>query len=145
VSDPRARKPSEIGGAADVEEDRACEDGWHSEDPSFLLGDCFSLVREPENPIDPSAIAVHNSCGKRLGYLMPEQSAFLAPFIDSLPINMVGRVLSLTEPDDDVELVPSRPEVITSVFLHPCLILGTSAADDRFVRRPTDDIRAFDL
>jgi hypothetical protein len=121
------------------------EDGWHSEDTSFLPCDCLSLIREPENPIDPSAIAVHDSSGQKLGYLMAEQSAFLARFIDSLPINVVGRVLSLREPGDDVELASSKPELIVSVFTHPWLISSTSADDDRSVRQSTGDIRAFHL
>jgi hypothetical protein len=112
---------------------------------SFLPGDFFSLVREPGNPIDPSAIAVHDNCGQRLGYLTLQQSVLLAPFIDSLPINVVGRVLSLTEPGDDVELASSRLEVIASVFLHPWLISCTSADDDRSVRQSTGDIRASGL
>ena len=104
------------------------EDGWHSEDTSFLPCDCLSLIREPENPIDPSAIAVHDNCGQRLGYLTPQQSAFLARFIDSLPINVVGRVLSVTEPGDDVELASSKHEVIVSGFTHPESCSGTPAA-----------------
>jgi hypothetical protein len=98
-------------------------------------GDCFSLVREPENPIDPSAIAVHDSCGRRLGYLMSEQSIYLAPFMESLPLNVVGRVLSLREPDDDVELASSKPEVIVSVFTHPEFCSGTPADAMRYDRR----------
>ena len=138
-------EPSEIGSATDLGECRAGQHGWHSEDTSFVPGDCFSLVREPENPIDPSAIAVHDSCGRRLGYLMSEQSIYLAPFMESLPLNVVGRVLSLREPGDDVELASSKPELIVSVFTHPWLISSTSADDDRSVRQSTGDIRAFHL
>jgi hypothetical protein len=128
-------EPSKIGSAADVGECAAGEDGWHSEDTTFLPGNSLSLIREPENPIDPSAIAVHDSSGQKLGYLMTEQSAFLARFIDSLPINVVGRVLSLRDPGDDVELASSKPEVIASVFTHPGFCSGTPADAMRYDRR----------
>jgi hypothetical protein len=77
--------------------------------------------------------------------LVPEQSILLSTFIDSLPIKVVGTVLSLSEAGDDVELAPSRPQVIASVFLHPWFISRTSADGDRYVRQSTGDIRAFDL
>lgn len=39
------------------------------------------LVREPENPHDPNAIAIYVE-GKRIGYVPKKQNAVLAQFID---------------------------------------------------------------
>jgi hypothetical protein len=131
----RSCDSSETRSATDAGECPAGEHGWHSDDISFLPGDFFGLVREPENPVDPSAMAVHDSCGQRLGYLTPQQSILLAPFIDCLPINVVGRVLSLTEPGDDLKLASSKPEVIVSVFTHPEICGGTPDHAMRYDRR----------
>jgi hypothetical protein len=108
----------------------------------FLPGDFLSLVREPENPSDPSAIAVHDSCGQRLGYLTPQQSAFLSRIVDSLPISVVGKVPHLAEPGDNVELAPPMPEVIVSVFTLPEFCSGTPADAMQHASRSPDETGA---
>ncbi|KIZ03612.1 hypothetical protein MNEG_4344 [Monoraphidium neglectum] len=42
-----------------------------------------TLVREPANPDDQNAVAVHNKLGDRVGYLPRELAALLAPLMDT--------------------------------------------------------------
>jgi len=64
---------------------------------------------------------VHNTHGQRIGFLLPQQSAFLAPYIDSLPISLAGRLLSPDEAGYNEKLAQTRPQLIVSVFMNPAL------------------------
>jgi len=99
----------------------SCVAGWHSHRASALPGGCVRLVRESGNPHDPNAIEVHNTHGQRIGFLLPQQSAFLAPYIDSLPISLAGRLLSPDEAGYNEKLAQTRPQLIVSVFMNPAL------------------------
>ena len=54
--------------------------GQHGEALAFW--DALMLVREPQNPYDPQAIAVHSLEGEKLGYIPREINAPLAALMD---------------------------------------------------------------
>jgi hypothetical protein len=49
-------------------------------------GNEYLLVREPNNPFDNSAVAVHGK-GRKVGYLSAAKAAALAPILDPLPFD----------------------------------------------------------
>jgi hypothetical protein len=46
------------------------------------VGDKLSLLREPDNAVDPYAIAVHMESGTKLGYIRSSKAFYLSTFID---------------------------------------------------------------
>ncbi|HKM53854.1 MAG TPA: HIRAN domain-containing protein [Isosphaeraceae bacterium] len=121
MSDPRSCDPNEISGAVYVGEIPSGVAGWHFHRASALPGECVRLVREPGNPHDANAIAVHNTHGQRIGFLPRQQSVILAPHVDSLAISLAGRLLDPGEAGYDEELVQTRPLLMISVFMNPAV------------------------
>lgn len=50
---------------------------------SLTLGDPLELRREPDNPHDANAVAIHNQTGAKLGYVPREQAVEVAEQLDS--------------------------------------------------------------
>jgi hypothetical protein len=59
---------------------------------------------------------VHNTHGQRIGYVPRQQSAILAPHVDSLAISLAGRLLCPGEPGYDEEIAQTRPPMMIYVF-----------------------------
>lgn len=51
--------------------------------PTLLLEEELKLVREPNNPHDPRAVAVHDEQGLKLGYIPAVDARTIAKVIDS--------------------------------------------------------------
>jgi hypothetical protein len=53
-------------------------------------GDPLELVRQPENPHDPLAVAIITASGTCVGYLSRDRAAWIAPKIDrGYPVNAI--------------------------------------------------------
>jgi hypothetical protein len=48
----------------------------------LVAGDVLRLIREPDNPHDPNAVAVHHASGLKLGYVPRDLSALAAELLD---------------------------------------------------------------
>ncbi len=90
--------------------------GWYFHQDTALPGEYVGLVRDPGNPHDANAIAVYNTQGQRIGYVPREQSAILAPYVDSLFISLAGRLLEPGEAGYDETMARTRPPMTIYVF-----------------------------
>jgi hypothetical protein len=70
-------------------------------------GDTIDLVRQPDNPHDPQAVAVFTASGTCVGYLARSRACWIAPKIDRgfRPAATVERVKGITLPDAILGLV----------------------------------------
>jgi len=64
-------------------------------------GDPLELVREPSNPFDPRAIAIHHPTGLRLGYV--------PRVVNLVPSNLLDQRMSLSARIIDVRPSPAPP------------------------------------
>jgi hypothetical protein len=119
VSGPRSCDLTEISRAAYVGEIPSSVAGWYFHRAPAFPGECVSLVREPANPYDAHAIAVLNAHGQRIGYVPRQQSATLAPYIDSRVISVTGRLVHPGESGYDEHLAQTRPPLTILVFTNP--------------------------
>jgi HIRAN domain len=117
VSDPRICEPNELSGLVFIGDFPSVIEDWHSHCASTFPGECVLLRRELGNPDDPNAIAILNTRGRKLGYLLREQSADLAPLMDHWPVILTGRLLSPGEAGYRKELAQTRPQLIVSEFI----------------------------
>jgi hypothetical protein len=84
-------------------------------------GDPLDLVRQPENPYDPLAVAIFTAGGTCIGYLSRDRAAWIAPKIDrgylvlaivervkgtDLPGSTLGLVMRLNMDGEEPELPP---------------------------------------
>ena len=90
--------------------------GWYYHQATVLPGEYVGLVRDPGNPYDANAIAVHNSQGQKIGFVPRQQAAILAPHVDSLAIILAGRLLEPGEAGFDELLARTRPPMTIYVF-----------------------------
>lgn len=107
------------------------EDGSSRQDEIARLepGDLLFLVREPENPHDPLAVAIHSERGVCVGYIRSVHAGWIGSKIDrgytalaivervrgrNLKDSPVGLVLRLNLEGDEPEL-PDDPEAIRQV------------------------------
>jgi hypothetical protein len=60
------------------------EDGTSRQDELALCwpGDALALIREPDNPHDPMAVAIFTARGVRVGYLSRERAGWIGSKID---------------------------------------------------------------
>ena len=93
-----------------------------------MPGDVVYLIREPGNPYDANAIAVHNAQGHRIGFVPRQQAAVMAPYIDSLPVSLSGRLLTPGEAGYDEDVARTRPPFMIYVFLNPAVVETIPAA-----------------
>jgi HIRAN domain len=87
------------------------------------------LAREPDNPVDPHAVAVRIAGGQQIGYLEAEVAQWVAPSLESSQVDFVCRILSIEpfETDDGrtllgaqismtrVELVPGDSRIVALI------------------------------
>jgi len=122
VNDHTNCDSSEIGRAVYIGGIPSSVAGWYFHQATALPGECVGPVREPGTPHDANAIAVHNTHGQRIGFLPRQQSAILAPHVDSLAISLAGRLLDPGEAGYDEELAQTRPPLMISVFMNPAVV-----------------------
>ncbi len=80
-----------------------------------IAGDDVFFVREPDNPKDRNAIAIHNLAGERIGYLSSELAADYAAMIDLGYSRLKGSLLHCCDPDFDHAEEVRNPTVEVSV------------------------------
>ena len=107
------------------------EDGSSRQDELARLapGDWLQLVREPENPHDPLAVAIVTTRGVRVGYLSRDRAGWIGSKIDrgydvraivqrvkgtTLPGATLGLVMRLNMDGEEPEL-PTDPYAIRLV------------------------------
>ena len=122
MSGTRSCDPNEICRAAYLGDIPSCVAGWYFHAASALPGERVSLVRELGNPHDANAIAVHNTLGQRIGFVPRQQSAVLAPYVDSSAISLAGRLLEPSEACYDEQLAQTRPPLMIYVFRNPAVV-----------------------
>jgi hypothetical protein len=136
----------DIRGAVCVGDVPSSVAGWYLHQATALPGEYVGLVREPGNPYDANAIAVYNTQGQRIGYVPREQSAILAPYVDSLFISLAGRLLEPGEAGYDETMARARPPLIIWVYTNSAVestalteTAGTSGYAQKMPERPTND------
>jgi hypothetical protein len=80
-------------------------------------GESVRFVREPDNAADPNAIAVHDTAGRRIGYLFREVAANQAGLLDRGLIQLSGRLVAAGEPGYDPDRPMINPPLIVSVHV----------------------------
>ena len=121
MNGPRSCDSNEIGRAVYLGDIPSCVAGWYFHAASALPGERVSLVREPGNPHDANAIAVYNTHGQRIGFVSHQQSAILAPYVDSSAISLAGRLLDPGEAGYDEQMAQTRPPLMIYVFRNPAV------------------------
>ena len=112
----------------------ACGEWYDNEDGTSrqaelarcVPGDPLKLVREPDNPHDPRAVAVFTLNDIRVGYLRRDRAAWLGSKIDRgydvraiverikgamLPDSTLGLVIRLNMDGEDPQLGPIDPDI----------------------------------
>ncbi|WP_345434856.1 HIRAN domain-containing protein [Microbacterium gilvum] len=73
---------------------------WVDVDQRHRVGGTdYLLVREPSNPHDRNAVAVHDADGRKVGYVSAARAAILAPVLDT--IDAEAFVVSGAGPSED--------------------------------------------
>src|SRR5689334_4036075 len=80
-------------------------------------GEAVAFAREPHNPADANAIAVHDLAGRRIGYLDRELAADLAGLVDRGLIRLTGRLGQPGEPGYDAGRAAVNPPLVVEVHL----------------------------
>jgi hypothetical protein len=68
------------------------------------------LAREPDNPVDPNAVAVRISGGQQIGYLAAEVAQWVAPWLGSGQVEFACRIKSIEpfETDDGRTMIGAQ-------------------------------------
>jgi hypothetical protein len=80
-------------------------------------GEPVQFIREPDNAADPNAIAVHDTAGRRIGYLFREIAANQAGLLDRGLIRLSGWLVAAGEPGFDPDRAMINPPLIVSVHV----------------------------
>ena len=144
VLDPRICQPKGLSGLLSIGDFPSVVEEWGSHCVSTFPGECVRLRRELGSPDDPNAIAILGTRGRKLGYLLREQSALLAPSMDRWPVILTGRLVSPGEAGYSKKLAQTRPQLIVSVLIVvppgytiPAKTASTSGSPQTMLDRPT--------
>ncbi|SEJ02690.1 HIRAN domain-containing protein [Sphingomonas sp. OV641] len=119
----------------------ACGEWYNNEDGSSrqeelarcVPGEPIKLVREPDNPHDPAAVAVRSARGIKIGYLRRDRARWIGSKIDrgydvrgiverikgaSLPNSTLGLVMRLNMDGEDPALGPIKPDIGDYLLSH---------------------------
>lgn len=104
-------------------------------EPGMLV----QLVREPDNPADPNAIAVRDTTGRRIGYLPREIAEQYAGLIDHGLVRLQGQLAAAAEPAFDPDRFDTNPVLYLSIYASPTRLAEFRAradADSTPIGRP---------
>ena len=80
-------------------------------------GGQVDFVREPDNPADANAVAVHDQAGRRIGYLFREIAAEYAALLDLGCVRLFGRLAAPGEPGYDPARAGFSPALFVWVYV----------------------------
>jgi hypothetical protein len=117
VLDLRICQPKGLSGLLSIGDFPSVIEEWGSHCVSTFPGECVMFRRELGNPDDPNASAILDTSGRKLGYLLREQSAELAPLMDHRSVILTGRLVSPGEAGYSKKLAQTRPQLIVTMLV----------------------------